>query len=57
MSTIDGMTSVNIRSDFFDNAPTLDLSVYDSILAFLPEIHREYFKNLTYRLVLNGKSH
>ena len=34
-----------------------DLSAYDSILALLPETHREYFKNLMYRLVLNGESH
>jgi hypothetical protein len=34
-----------------------DLSAYDNILAILPETKREYFKNLMYRLVLNGESH
>lgn len=34
-----------------------DLSSNNVILAILPDTHREYFKNLMYRLVLNGESH
>jgi hypothetical protein len=34
-----------------------DLSALDSILAILPETHRVYFKNLMFKLVLDGESH
>lgn len=34
-----------------------NISSKDSILTILPESQREHFKNLMYRLVLNGESH